>query len=498
MGKKAARNANGKKIESVELTFGELTPKQEEFMRASTKYVGYGGARGGGKSHAARYKAVGLAMTYPGIRILMVRAHYNELEENLINPIRRWVPTALYSYNGSSHLMTFYNGPDGTAGSIIKFGHWDSVAAENEYQGIEYDCIFIDEATQFSERTFKYLASCLRGTNPDFPRRMYLTCNPGGVGHRWVKRLFIDREFKTNEEDERANENPDDYSFIFAKVSDNPYLMEASPGYVQQLASLPPELKAAHLDGDWNSLSGSYFKNFSETKHVFREFVIPKHWPLYSSMDYGLDMFAFGWWAVDTDGRCWLFRYFEERNLVVKDAAKAARENTLPDEEITITYAPPDMWNRSKDSGKTVAELFAQYKLPVVRSDNNRQQGHLIVRNMLQDIPLKDPDVIALYPEGKAPAKLPALMIFDTCKPVIEDLRDIQADEKNPNDCAKQPHDVTHSVDMVRYFCVSRVTPAEVKDETKDDYWVEEEYDEDMESYMCGGEMTDSYMNFSA
>ena len=76
--------------------------------------------------------------------------------------------------------------------------------------------------------------------------------------------------------------------------------------------------------------------------------------------------------------------------------------------------------------------------------------------------------------------------------------RRIQADEKNPNDCAKQPHDVTHSVDMVRYFCVSRVTPAEVKDETKDDYWVEEEYDEDMESYMCGGEMTDSYMNFSA
>jgi phage terminase large subunit len=327
---------------------------------------------------------------------------------------------------------------------------------------------------------------------------MYLTCNPGGVGHRWVKRLFIDRDFKTNEEDERANENPADYSFIFAKLTDNPYLMEASPGYMQQLASLPPELKAAHLDGDWNSLSGSYFKNFSETKHVFREFAIPKHWPMYSSMDYGLDMFAFGWWAVDTDGRCWLFRYFEERNLVVKDAAKAAREHTLPDEEITITYAPPDMWNRSKDTGKTVAELFAQYKLPVVRSDNNRQQGHLIMRNMLQDIPLKDPDVIALYPEGKAPTKLPALMFFDTCKPVIEDMRDVQADEKNPNDCAKQPHDVTHSVDMCRYFVVSRVTPAEAKDETKDDYWFEEEFDEDMESYMCGGEMTDSYMNFSA
>lgn len=490
MAKQAVTDANGKKIDTSKLIFGPLTEKQQLFMQAETKYVGYGGARGGGKSHAARYKAVGMAMKFEGIRILMVRAHYNELEENLINPIRRWVPTSMYSYNGSSHLMKFFNG------SEIKFGHWDSVAAENEYQGIQYDVIFIDEATQFSERTFKYLSTCMRGVNPDFPRRMYLTCNPGGVGHRWVKRLFIDRDFKTNEDDPRANENPDDYSFIFAKVSDNPYLMEASPGYVQQLASLPPELRAAHLDGDWDSLSGSYFKNFSETKHVCREFPIPKSWPLYRSFDYGLDMFSLGYWAVDTDGRCWLYRYFEQDNLIVKDAAQAALENTLPDEDIIVTYAPPDMWNRSKDNGKTVAELFAQYKVPIVRSDNNRQQGHLVVRNMLHNIPLNDPYVISMFPPNKAPKKMPGLMIFDVCKPVIEDLRDIQADEKNPNDCAKQPHDVTHSVDMVRYFCVSRVSPAEQQTEAPDPY-EEEDKLENMEEFMCGGEITDQYMSFA-
>lgn len=490
MAKKAAKNANGKKIESTQLVFGPLTEKQTLFMQADTKYVGYGGARGGGKSHAARYKAVGMAMHFPGIRILMVRAHYNELEENLINPIRRWVPTSMYSYNGSSHLIKFFNG------SEIKFGHWDSVAAENEYQGIEYDVIFIDEATQFSERTFKYLSTCMRGANKDYPKRMYLTCNPGGVGHRWVKRLFIDRDFKTNEPDPRANENPDDFSFIFAKVSDNPYLAEASPGYIQQLASLPPELRAAHLDGDWNTLSGNYFKNFSETKHVCKPFTIPKTWPLYRSFDYGLDMFALGFWAVDTDGRCWLFRYFEQDNLVIKDAAKAALENTLPDENILITYAPPDMWNRSKDNGKTVAELFAQNDLPIVKSENNRQQGHLVVRNMLHNIPLTDPYVISMFPPNKAPSKMPGLMIFDTCVPVIQDLRDIQSDEKNPNDCAKQPHDVTHSVDMVRYFCISRVMPAEQKAEEEPDY-DEEETVTGMEEYMCGGEITEAYMNFT-
>lgn len=111
------------------------------------------------------------------------------MEENHIRPIVKMVPPALASYNATTHLMTFHNG------STIKFGHWSGDASEDEYNGLEYDWIFIDEATQFSERSFNFLGGCLRGVN-QFPKRMYLTCNPGGVGHRWVKRLFIDRQFK--------------------------------------------------------------------------------------------------------------------------------------------------------------------------------------------------------------------------------------------------------------------------------------------------------------
>ena len=471
------------------LVFGPLTEKQQLFMAARAKYVGYGGARGGGKSFSARYKAVGMCMTYPGIRILMVRAHYPELEENLINPILRWVPQGLRSYNGAKHKLTFVNG------SEIKFGHWDGQAAEDEYQGTEWDVIFIDEATQISERAFNYLCTTVRGVN-DFPKRVYITCNPGGVGHNWVKRLFITRDYRMDNEDPALNENPADYYFIAAQVKDNPYLMEANPDYVRQLAGLPEEIRNAHLYGDWDSLGGSYFKNFSQLKHCFRPFPIPKHWPMYRSLDYGLDMFALGFWAVDTDGRCWLFRYFESPNLVVKDAARQALEHTLPDENILCSYAPPDMWNRSKDSGKTVAEIFAQTGLPLVKADNNRVQGHLIVRNMLQDIPLKDPFVQGLFPKGEAPDSLPGLMIFDTadCRHVAEDLRDIQADSVNPNDCAKQPHDVTHSVDMVRYFCISRVAPAEEPEPSPEAD--EDERDEDYESFLCGGSPDDGYMAY--
>lgn len=156
---------------NIEIDFGAVNPKQAQFLDAHTFYVCYGGARGGGKSHVVRLKAVGMCLNYPGIRILMVRCHYPELEENLVRPILSWVPEEMYSYNGTNHNMTFTNG------SYIKFGHYDGDDAEHEYQGVEYDVVFIDEATQLSERAFQILTGCIRGYN-NFPKRMYLTCNP--------------------------------------------------------------------------------------------------------------------------------------------------------------------------------------------------------------------------------------------------------------------------------------------------------------------------------
>ena len=429
-----------------------------------------------------------MALTLPGIRVLMVRAHYNELEENLIRPILRWVPGELYGYNATSHLMTFDNG------SIIKFGHYDGDAAENEYQGTEYDVLFIDEATQLSERAFQFLQSCIRGVN-DFPKRMYLTCNPGGVGHIWVKRLFIDKKYRTDPENPERNEDPKDYTFIFATVDDNPWVLKSSPMYLKNLANLPDDLRAAHRYGDWNALAGSYFKNFTLAEHTFKPFKIPPHWPIYRSFDYGLDCLAVGWWAVDEDGRSWCFRYYEHKGLIVQDAAKMVVTHTLPGERPLVTYAPPDIWNRQKDTGKTMAELFAKNGLPVVRSDNNRVQGHMIMKDMLSPIPLTDPYVKKLFPEGKAPAALPALMFFDNVGEILDDIQSIQRDEKNPNDCAKQPHEVTHAVDMCRYYCISRVTSAEGEAPKRDPY-EEEETEEEYEEYLCGGEFTEEYMSY--
>ena len=221
---------------------GHANEKQLLFDQSRTMYTAYGGARGGGKTHAVRIKAVGGAFTWPGIRILIVRKTYPELQSNHIEPILKMVPQELTSYNGTLHTLYFQNG------STIHFGHWSGITSESEYQGQEYDWIFMDEATQFTEREFRFLGGCLRGVN-EIPKRFYLTCNPGGVGHRWVKRLFIDRNFKTDSANPEENENPDDYSFIFATVEDNKDLLESSPGYLQALSQLPENIRKAHRYG---------------------------------------------------------------------------------------------------------------------------------------------------------------------------------------------------------------------------------------------------------
>lgn len=335
---------------------GEANPKQKAFFASTKLYTGYGGAKGGGKTWAVRVKALLGAYNYPGIRILLMRKTYPELQSNHIEPMLKMIQPELASYNGALHTIYFENG------SLIHFGHWSGENSELEYNGQEYDWIFLDEATQFTWRTFQFLGGLLRGVNK-FPKRMYITCNPGGVGHRWVKRLFIDKDYITNSDNPEEDENPDDYVFIPATVEDNKALMESSPQYVRNLAQMPENLRRAYRYGDWSALGGNYFPEFSEAVHTVEPFKIPEHWPRYRSFDYGLDMFACAWFAVDEEGRSWMYREYSESNLIVQDAARAMLDHTLPGENVSITFAPPDMWNRQKDTGKTKGSLRAADRL---------------------------------------------------------------------------------------------------------------------------------------
>lgn len=483
MGKRRISSAD-----EITLDLGKLNPKQVEFFNSKAYFTCYGGAKGGGKSYASDTLAIWYCISYPGIKVLIIRAHYPELDRNHIRPIKARLPKEIYDYNGSQHILTFMNG------SVIIFGHWSGEESENEYQGQDYDIIFMDEATQFSERTFRHLAGCLRGSN-DFPKRYYLTCNPGGVGHFWVKRLFIDRKFKVDPDNPEKTENPEDYNFIFAKAEDNVIMLDKNPNYLSNISMMHNSDAMRH--GNWDILGGCYFDNFAPETHTRKPFAIPAHWERYRSFDYGLDMFACFWWAIDEDGRAWCYRSFERESLNAQDIAKATLENSLPNEKFVCTYAPPDMWNRQRETGRTTAQILAEHGLPVIKSDNNRIQGHMVMRSLLDPAPLRDEYIIKLYGgKGKAPKTLPMLMFFDTVGQVIEDIQSIQHDETNPNDCAKDPHDITHTVDGVRYFCINRTltsvkpTVERVRDEIIDE--VAEDYD----TFMTGGEASMAYMGY--
>lgn len=484
-----AKRAASKSTDDVVLDLGKLNPKQQELFASTTKFTCYGGAKAGGKSHGVRVLADWLCNEYEGIKILFLRATFDDVRQNQIDPNLLLLPAEMVSYNGANHKLTFMNG------STIQYGNWAGNESERKYQGQEYDIIIIDEATQFTERMFRHLAGCLRGNvGKGFPKRMYLTCNPGGVGHFWVKRLFIDRKFKVDLEHPEKSEKPEDYSFIFAKAEDNVAMLEENESYLEDISKMADS--DAMRYGIWDIMSGQYFDNFSESLHVVKSFPIPPHWQMYRSFDYGLDKFACFWWAVDTDGRCWAIRYLEAENQNVQDAAKLCLDATPPKEQnqVIITYAPPDMWNRQKDTGKTMYELFTRNGLPIVKADNNRVQGHVIMRSMLEPIPLHDETVIKRYGgKDKAPKELPALMFFSNIGQPIEDIQSIQHDDKNPSDCAKEPHDITHSIDAIRYFCINRQLSALVPEPEPeiDDVVTKESYD----GFMFGDEVTEDYFS---
>lgn len=406
--------------------FGKPSKRQMEFFNASTKYVAYGGARGGGKSWALRRKCILLALKYQGIRILILRRTLQELRENHTLPMRRELD-GFAIFKAEEKAFYFPNS------SRIKLGYLRDDGDLNQYQGQEYDIICIDEATQFSELQFSCLNACLRGGNPSHPKRFYLTCNPGGVGHAWVKRLFIAKEY-------RNGENPDDYTFIPAKVFDNEFLLKTNPDYLHQLESLPEELRRAWLYGEWDVFAGQFFAEFNRNIHVVKPFEVPENCLKYFVIDYGLDMLAGLWIAVSQTGRAYVYREIYKPGLVVSSAAKEIKAAEKDDEDIFVRIAPPDLWGRAKDSGKSVIEIFAENGLYFCKVNSDRRQGWMALREWLK--PEKSID-------GTMKARL---CISENCQNLIRTLPLLQYDKRSCDDAAKEPHELTHAPDALRYF----------------------------------------------
>ena len=400
--------------------------RQKSFFASHTRFTAYGGARGGGKSWALRRKLVAMCLRYDGISCLLIRRTLPELRSNHVIPFLREYD-GIITYSESERAILFPNK------SKVYLGYCATDKDVLRYQGQEYDVIAIDEATQLSEFRFSVLKACLRGAN-DFPRRMYLTCNPGGIGHAWVKRLFVDRDFKNGE-------NPEEYSFIPALVYDNPILLDADPEYINSLKSLPPRLKDAWLLGKWDVFDGQFFPEFDTSTHLCRATEIPKNVTVFVALDYGLDMLAALLMGIDAEGNLGVMQEHCESGLTLREAAN--RVALLADgKNAEFAVCSPDLWNRRQDSGKSGFEVMQSVRgMPAMRpADNRRIPGWRMLREYFS-----------------AKGGHPFIRISDSCNNLISSLPALLCDPKRPEDASSTPHAITHSPEALRYAAMSRV-----------------------------------------
>ena len=404
---------------------GAPTKRQKEFFASRARFTAYGGARGGGKSWALRRKLVAMCLRYDGLSCLLVRRTLPELKTNHVIPFLREYDGIL-SYSDSEKALLFPNG------SRIALGYCAADKDALRYQGQEYDVIAIDEATQLSEFRFSIFKACLRGSN-DFPRRMYLTCNPGGIGHSWVKRLFVDRDF-------REGENPDDYNFIPARVFDNPILIEADPEYVSSLESLPERLRDAWLYGRWDVFEGQFFPEFDVAIHVCTRREIPSRLSRFIALDYGFDRLAALLVGIDEQGNVWVIREHCESGLTLSEAAIRAAA-LAEGESAEYAVCSPDLWNRRQDSGLSGFEIMQGAKgMPPMRpADDRRIPGWRVLREYLS-----------------AKAGHPFIRISSECKELIECLPALLCDVRRNEDASDSPHKITHAPEALRYAVMSR------------------------------------------
>ena len=403
-----------------------------------------------------RTKAKLLCVYYPGIKILIVRCSYTELLNNHINPLRDELHGAAV-YNTTEKMFRFPNG------STIKFGYCNNDKDLGQYQGAEYDVIFVDEATNLQELWIKKITACMRGTN-SYPKRTYYTMNPGGQGHAYIKRIFIDRKYE-------AGEDPKDYAFVQSLVTDNKALMEQQPDYIKQLEALPPKLREAWLYGRWDIFEGQFFEEFREVPdpakaaeegvevedllaqrrwtHVIEPFAPERGWTLMRSYDFGYNKpFSCAWWAMDYDGVLYrimeLYGCTQTPNEGVKwsperqfeEIARIEREHPWLAGRQILGVADPAIWDASR--GVSIAETAAKAGVMFSPGDNNRIAGWMQMHYRFQ-----------FDQRG-----YPRMYIFSNCKGFIRTIPTLMYSETKPEDLDTDGED--HIADETRYLCMSR------------------------------------------
>ena len=352
-------------------------------------------------------------------------------------------------------------------GSNVLFKGYHSKEQQKQVKSLnEVTAVWYEEAENITYEQFKALRMQLRGGAGE-DRQLFLTLNPinedGFICQEFFKPLpdkvferFSDgrpKVFIKNISVELENDGQSEIVDIPCMVIvtthwDNPYLTKEQRADIEELKYKDPDQYAMLAEGKFVKKKGVYFGEFEKHIHIIDSFVIPKHWRRYRTIDYGLDMLACYWIAVDNQQKAYVYKELYQSDLIISKAVKAILDMTKDDEDIYQTFAPPDLWNRRQETGKSAAEIFMDNGLFLTEADNNRVQGWLNLKEWLA--PYDDEQKITTA----------SLVMTSNCVNLIRTIQQVLKDEKDPNDVAQKPHELTHAPDSIRYFIAGRPVPA--------------------------------------
>lgn len=424
---------------------------QLEFCSRGEFEVLFGGAAGPGKTDCLIMEAL-RHIEEPDYNGILFRRTFPQLQE-IIDRCWIWYPQLGGQYKASEHRWFF------PSGAKIALSHMQHESNKYDHQGKQYHFCGFDELTQFSETQYLYIHSRVRGTNPRVPLSIRSTTNPGGIGHVWVKKRFVDVG-----EPGKAYIDPEtgqSRCFIPATVYANPTLIDNDPLYVRRLEALPEIEKLRLLHGVWDVFEGQVFTELSQRVHGCDPFPVPPEWEHFMVFDWGYSRpWCALWFAVDYDNVLYLYR--EHYGMVGNDPNRGARQTNTEicrviqdteKEKIRFRVADPACWSPTKIKGSnqvlgpSFVEDAAKEGLYFLKADNDRLRGKQQIHQRFQlDTETDD--------QGQVVDERPRFVAFNSCQRWWEEIQQLREDPKNTEDVdTNQPDE---GYDCTRYACMSR------------------------------------------
>lgn len=402
------------------------------------RFTLFGGSRGPGKSYWLRWYGLRLLLELAfghgvyNARVGLFAEDYPTLADRQISKIRIEFPLWLGELKSTqTDGLGFYLRPE-YGGGILLLRNLDDPA---KYAGAEFAALLIDELTRAVMDTFDTLRGSLRWPGVRAPK-FCAAAMPGGVGHAWVKALWLDRQFP-----ERLQRLAGEFAFVRALPDDNPHLPVE---YWQDLETLPEDLARAWRWGDWDVFAGQAFGKFLRERHVRPPRRIPAHWPKWRAVDWGFRKpWCCLWGALDPDtGRMVVYREAYEAELTDRAQARKIKALTPAEERIRYTLADPSMWTKKnrEDTTFSTADEYAAEGVRLLEADNDRLIGKRKIDTLLEDLE-----------DGQ-----PGLEISEACPNLARTLPALVYDKVHPEDVDSAGED--HAYDTLKYL-LSRVNP---------------------------------------